>query len=294
MTAEDYVQKYHDIIVPDYITNGSGTLLGINIVRTPVDEYCNRRYANRYRKSHSERWALRSTLVKFCDEQVGLPDTPLVRFGPGYTLANSIPPLGYCDKKMIDASFYGKASPEELYSTIHLLSYWRGWRKYMDGVADVATVNLIVDKYLGMDCNGFVGNYLKAKYAAFHLGPNTPEQDYFYNRAAVRDRVDDIQPDDVVLLIHKDKAGAINWSAPDMVKELHHRRSLVGHITVISRVLSRAGNQAQVVLSESRTSHQENGGPQSNTWTLKRTGKYRFDIVGRSQVVHSVMRTKHT
>ena len=298
MTAEEFVQKYHDMTVPDFVPNTGGTsgcpVVGSRIIRAPVDEYCNTRFSNYYGKSHSKRWELRKTLIHFCEAQVADPDTPLYQIGAGYTLANSFPPLAYCDKTMIDDSFYGKGSPEMLWSTIHLLSYWRGWQRYVDGVATIAPVDDIVDKYLGMDCNGFVGNYLKAKYSDFRLGSRTPEEDYFYNRASVRNDVEEVQPDDVVLMLHEEGSEKIDWKAADLIKELSAQRFLVGHIAVISRVLSASGNTAQIVLCESRTRRKQNGGPQSNTWTLKRLGKYHFAIVGRSQPIHSVLRVKHT
>jgi len=179
---------------------------------------------------------------------------------------------------MFKSAFVGKADPKMPQAVIHGMSYWRAWREQEQAEGLPSLVSL-VDKFLGSDCNGLVGNYMKTKYKSydFRCGPSSPEEDFFYNRQEIRDNAMEIRADDVILLNRKpgkDQA-AVEWdnkSKKEMEDELSQKRSLVGHIMVISSIVGLSATEAQAMVSESATSDVVNGGPRTLPWTLRRTG----------------------
>lgn len=301
MTSAQYVNLYHSISVPAYqVKNDVVTVKGI--VGTPVDEYLNRKHANRAGYSHDQRWKFRKGVVDFLEVHAGLEHTPVYFIGKGFTIQNPVCPLAYVDKDMFNAAFVGKADPSMLHSVIHAISYWRAWRE-QEQAAGLPSLVSLVDMFLGSDCNGFVGNYMKTKYKnnEFRCGPSSPEEDFFYNRDDIRDDVTELRPDDVILLNRTPSAKkgevAVDWSKKskkDMEKELSLKRSLIGHIMVISSVGAASGTQAEVMVSESATSTVVNGGPRTLPWTLRRTGTYQWKMVGRDREVHSIIKVKRT
>jgi hypothetical protein len=301
MTAAQYVNQYHTISVPVYRVKSDVVTLN-GVVSTPVDEYLNKRYTNRAGYSHDQRWKFRAGVWDFLDTHAGLENTPVYYLGAGVTIQNSHSPLAYVDKGMFNSAFVGKADPPMLQSVIHALSYWRAWRE-QEQAAGLPSLISLVDMFLGSDCNGFVGNYMQTKYKSndFRCGPSTPEEDFFYNRKEIRDDPMDLRADDVILLNrtpNKDNGEvAVDWdkkSKKEMEAELSLKRPLVGHIMVISSVGGVSGNQAEVMVSESATSAVVNGGPRTLPWTLRRTGTYRWKMVGRDREVHSIIKVKRT
>jgi len=301
MTAAQYVNLYHTISVPVYrVKNDVVKVEGV--VSTPVDEYLNRRYTNRAGYSHDQRWALRAGIWSFIETHAGLMDTPVFFFGKGIRIQNQTSPLEYVDKDMFNAAFVGKADPKMLQAVIHAMSYWRGWRE-QEQAAGLPSLASLVDMFLGSDCNGFVGNYMKTKYKnyEFRCGPSSPEEDFFYNRQTIRDNPIDLRADDVILLNRTPKASkgevAVDWdkkTKKDMEDELSKKRPLVGHIMVISSVDLVSGNEAIAWVSESATSAVVNGGPRTLPWTLRRIGTYQWRMVGRDREVHSIIKVKRT
>lgn len=300
MTADQFVQKYHAISVPEFKVQ-NGKVSTSQFVNTPVDEYLNKRLKNRAGYSHDERWKFRAGISAFLAKHADMADTPVYRLAKGYMILSSIFPCAYVDDDMLKEAFVGKANPETLQEVIKAISYWRGWRAAEDS-ASVPSLPALVDMFLGSDCNGFVGNYMKAKYKAeeFRLGSSSPEEDYFYNRQSIRDSGLDLRADDIVLLNRVPKAEknevAVDWDNPKkaMEEELSKRRFLIGHIMVISSVGGATATQAEVMISESATSHEVNGGPRTRPYTLQRKGIYRWKIVGRDREVHSIVKVKRT
>jgi len=298
MTAAQYVTKYHSISVAEYKFENDRIFAGA-LITTPVDEYLNMRLRNRAGYEHADRWKFRGGILKFLAKHAEMPDTPVYKLGKGYKILNSIVPLAYVDDDMMDQAFFGKGSPGTLQAVIQAISYWRGWRVLEGGTPALPA---LVEMFLGTDCNGFVGNYMKEKYKdqAFRLGPSTPEDDYFYNRQSIRDAAEDIQADDIVLLNRKPdlKKGeaAVDWtkSKKDLVEELSMRRSMIGHIMVISSVLTAGGKNATVMMSESASSDVPDGGPRTRPCILERTGTYRWRMVDRPREVHSIIKVKRT
>lgn len=300
MTAAQYVEKYHSISVPEYKMQ-NGQMVASSFATTPVDEYLNKLHSNRAGYSHEDRWKFRGGISKFLAKHAVMDETPVYKMGKGYKILNSISPCAYVDDDMLKEAFVGKAPPETLLPVIQAISYWRGWRALEEGVP-VPSLAALVDMFLGSDCNGFVGNYMKSKYKAeeFRLGPSSPEEDFFYNRHSIRDSGSDLRADDVVLLNRVPKASkgevAVDWdkAKKDMEKELSDRRFLIGHIMVISSVGGVSANHADVMISESATSTEPNGGPRTRPFTLQRTGIYKWKILGRDREVHSIIKVKRT
>jgi hypothetical protein len=300
MTAAQYVSQYHSISVPEYRMQ-NGEMRASHFASTPVDEYLNLKHTNRAGYTHKQRMKFRNGVYEFLEAHAPRTDTPVYRLGAGYKILNSIAPCAYVDFAMFESAFVGKAPPETLYPVIQALSYWRGWRVLEEGTPPPSLARL-VDMFLGSDCNGFVGNYMKEKYKAneFRLGPSTPEEDYFYNRDEIRDSGTEIRADDVVLLNRTpdpDKGEVkVNWDLPkkSLEDELTKRRFLIGHIMVISSVGATSDKSASVMISESATSAIENGGPRTTAQTLQRIGTYRWKILGKDREVHSVIKVKRT
>lgn len=301
MTASQFVSKYHDIKVPQYkVKNGKVSAVGM--ISTPVDEYLNRLHANRAGYSHDQRWKLRKGIWDFIQKHLKMSDTPVYTVGKGVLIENDISSCLYVDNAMMKQAFLGKAPPSMLQPVIHAMSYWRGWREQEAGMG-VPPLADLVDMFLGSDCNGFVGNYMKEKYKGneFRLGDSSPEEDFFYNREEIRDSGLELRADDVVLLNRtadskKDEV-AVDWSKKskkDMETELSQRRFLIGHIMVISSVSGATKDQAEVFISESATKHAVNGGPRTRPWTFRRKGTYRWEMVGRDREVHSIVKVKRT
>jgi hypothetical protein len=300
MTAAQYVSQYHSISVPEYRMQ-NGEMRASQFTNAPVDEYLNLKHTNRAGYTHNQRMKFREGICVFMAEHAIRPDTPVYKIGKGYKILNSVLPCAYVDDDMFMTAFVGKAPPETLYSVIQALSYWRGWRVLEEGTPPPSLARL-VDMFLGSDCNGFVGNYMKEKYKAnaFRLGPSNPEEDYFYNRDEIRDHGTEIRADDVVLLNRtpdpKKGEVKVNWDLPrnSLEDELSLRRFLIGHIMVISSVGNVSDKTASVMISESATGAVENGGPRTTAQTLQRIGTYRWKILGKDREVHSVVKVKRT
>lgn len=308
MTADGYVQKYLTISVPEYEMQ-NGQMYASSFVNTPVDEYLNFKYENRYGLPHSERKKVRDAIHKLLKEHAPMDGKPVYALGKGYKIENSLKPCPYVDFDMLESAAVGKASPETINACIQAMSYWRGWRMTVEGTPP-PSLPAMVDMFLGTDCNGFVGNYLKAKYAnnGFKLGPSTPEQDFFYNRKAIRDNPAEVRADDVIVFIKAPKAkegetkeDALARATPDwglgkkaLEDEMHSKRTFIGHIVVVSSVVAVGSDRLDVMISESSTSSVPNGGPQTRRFTLRRMGTYRWELMNRSAKVHSVIQVKNT
>ena len=89
----------------------------------------------------------------------------------------------------------GKGSPEEIAIALHLVSRYKLYDKiYASDPA--AGVRDYCDKYIGLDCNGFVGNYARATGKA--KVPNTPIGSYAPDKVR-RTRIEDVKADDVLV-----------------------------------------------------------------------------------------------
>ena len=62
-----------------------------------------------------------------------------------------------------------------------------------------ATLQAISDEFIGLDCNGFVGNWLKSCEPNFRLGPQNGPRQVYDKRKTQRNSVDEIEYWDVVV-----------------------------------------------------------------------------------------------
>ncbi|MEP7364752.1 MAG: hypothetical protein ABI972_15965 [Acidobacteriota bacterium] len=266
MTAADYVKQYHDITVPKFaLTEGPWRMFGGGIVATPVTEYCNARHSMYTGKSFKQRWSFYEALVRFFRDKMAKDSTSGVNWGSGPGVVNSWAPISGFKKSEMQASFEGKAPPAKLAQTIQLISYWASYKGLVDG-ASTQTVPELVDDYLGMDCNGFVGNYLKEKFSNVKCKASTPEEQYLVwgkYGGVVRKGMADLAIDDVIVFD--------------------------GHIAIISKVILATDKDALVEISESRTRKSKKGGPQTNSWNIRYKNGV-FDIVDRDTEVKGIVR----
>jgi hypothetical protein len=245
MIAEDFVRQYHHLTVPEFQLRpfGPTELFGANSRSAPVREYSNSRFSSRHGLSYAERLKLKDLLLyTFLPRMTKKSEkSGVFKNASGYSFHNSAVPIRDMPAKTFQRVFGGKGSPVEMAQVIQIINFWRGYLTLLEG-KEVPELNLIVEQYLGMDCNGFVGNYLMAKYPGLGVDPNNPEEIY-HNKAkkngVIRKSIQDLKEDDILIFD--------------------------GHIAIISRVLAKASNSAMVAVSESRTRHQVHGGPQTNS-----------------------------
>jgi hypothetical protein len=72
-----------------------------------------------------------------------------------------------------------------------------------------AMMNAICDKFIGLDCSGFVGNFTRMFTSKY--GPNTPISD-FLRGGQRRQGVDDVQPMDILVWLNPDHIAVVDGS----------------------------------------------------------------------------------
>lgn len=259
LTPYLYVKRYHQLWTPQFVpwANEAG-FYGLGAIQTPVKQYCNRKYTNAAGKTPSERFKLKDTLLGFFKARAKDDDSGVsYDKGDGYSLSASltVKPIYDFRRQSFMTCFGGKASPEMLGDMIQLIAYWRYWRIHKNGKS-VAPMPFIVSDYLGVDCNGFIGNYLRAKYAGNSLRPGSPEREFHSKgKKTRRTRFQDIRPDDVIVF------------------EGFH------HVSLVQEVVDWGEDWAVVELCESRS--KAHGGPQCSyeeiTW---QKDKHKKPVVG--------------
>jgi len=250
-----YVKKYHQLWTPQFMPwfTDAG-FYGVGAIQTPVKEYCNLKYKNAAGNTPSERLALKDALLRFFKARAKEDDSGIsYNKGDGYSLSASltVKPIYDFPRRSFMSCFSGKGSPEMLGDMIQLIAYWRYWRINKDNKS-VVPVPFIVSDYLGVDCNGFVGHYLRAKYAGNSLGPSDKEYTYHARgKKTRRTRFQDIRPDDVIVF------------------EGYH------HVAIVQEVVDWGEDWAVVELCESRSKN--HGGPQWSyeeiNWKKDKHGK---------------------
>ncbi|MGE0421621.1 MAG: hypothetical protein AB7O88_05120 [Reyranellaceae bacterium] len=285
-----YASAFHTIEVPRYRGTAGKLQRTADTITVTVREYANTRLDNRAGNSAKVRLGLKDILL------FGLPgmlkghldvdsrDRTLTISKDGRTLLS----VGWGE---VNASFNGKGSPRMMARTIELLQIWIVLCSEVLGLSTVRAkigkkeaketheyavddLQTMVDDYLGVDCNGFTGLYLKAKFPALSVTSQTTEEAYVSKEAHNRKTVGDIKADDIV---------AFNDGS-------YH------HVAMVGAVLQYLPGEALVILSESRSAGLVHGGPQSNLWRVRQhmikdrwgkpTGKTeegKFDIVDRGK-----------
>src|SRR5262249_17005021 len=87
----------------------------------------------------------------------------------------------------------GKGSPEEIALALHLVSKYKLYDKKFAGDPPPG-VRDYSGNYIGLDCNGFVGNYARA--TGRTKVPNSTIRSY---ANALRTRIEDVKADDVLI-----------------------------------------------------------------------------------------------
>jgi hypothetical protein len=162
--------------------------------------------------------------------------------------------------------FVGKGSPASIatvltlfydYSEKFIAHFGKGVgprRKCADWLADKHlswqdTLQNISNEFIGLDCNGFVGNWLAAADGSLGLKPDTPPRYFRKPHKTLRAKVDDIQLGDVVTW-----ASGVHVAAIDDVPD--------------------AGNQNFYICQSA------GGGPRRNAYTIKVSSPGKFRLSG--------------
>lgn len=286
-TANEYVRRFHDIEVPEYRVDGGKIERLATTVNTPVREYLNDRFKNFAKIKPAKRRGLKDFLLS----------NPATIFKGQFEVASKGDVLSVgrdgrniltISKAQVSTCFYGKGTPEMLAKTIELLGIWvlycreirkidtkkirTKWKEM--GVwhqetfeHEIGDLQTMVDGYLGIDCNGFTGRYLKAKFPWLQIDPNTTEESYVKEKTAIRKKLEDIRVDDTAVF----NDGSFH------------------HVAMVSQVLRRTPEEMQLTLSESRSGQDRHGGPQTNIWIVrpqldkkKTPVEGKFEVVGRT------------
>lgn len=93
------------------------------------------------------------------------------------------------------AVFSGKGSPEEIQVALHLVAIYGLYDKKKFAADPVAGIRDYCDKYIGLDCNGFVGNF--AREIGTTKEPNTPIYSYA-PKGKRRTKLEDVQANDIL------------------------------------------------------------------------------------------------
>lgn len=125
--------------------------------------------------------------------------------------------------------FTGKGSPEAIadvlttladYSDKFIAKFGKGGgpaRTCADYLAGDSswedTLQSISDAFLGLDCNGFVGNWLKKCDHALKLGPQNGPRQVYNQRRQTRNAVDEIQEADVIVWANFSHIATVNCEA---------------------------------------------------------------------------------
>jgi hypothetical protein len=89
----------------------------------------------------------------------------------------------------------GKGSPEEIQVCLHLVAIYGLYDKKKFGTDTAAGVRDYCDKYVGLDCNGYVGNF--ARELGTGKEPNTPIPSYAPKNKR-RTKIEEVQANDVL------------------------------------------------------------------------------------------------
>lgn len=124
--------------------------------------------------------------------------------------------------------FFGKGSPEAIvavletfvsYSEAYITANAKAGRTPNGQCAAILadenltwqeTVQQICDGWIGLDCNGFVGNWLKVVAPEFKLNQNSRSNDVRQKAKAYRTSLDDIEYWDVMCYVHNEHIAAVN------------------------------------------------------------------------------------
>jgi hypothetical protein len=166
--------------------------------------------------------------------------------GSQVTLPVASPPLN-TTTGTIARVFAGKGTPDQIRDVLRLVSLWQSTQG--PGHADPTyELRRFAHEFMGVDCNGFVGTYLRSQ---FPMSPLGPEFDIgsVHSYAHERFSLGDIQPVDLVV-----SHGA-------------------GHVAIIGSIVSQSENEVRCMLCQSRSPNQ--GGVHREEVGIRRTRGHR-------------------
>ncbi len=295
-TASDYVRNYHSIQVPEYRVVSGQIEKTSTMINTPVREYLNNRHTNRAGLAPHVRRRLKDHLLSIDLSYLFKGHFEVDTQGNVLTISKGGATILSVNKLAVGSCFYGKGSPAMLAQAIELLGLWTVFRaeilnqdkKVLKGTFttgkgedkrkvpfehayEIDDLQTMVDSYLGVDCNGFTGRYLKAKFPSLNVSPDTEEEAYVSRTADLRKPVADIP------YLRKTVAEiAVNDTA------VFNKGGRYHHVAMVSQVMPFSDNEMQVALAESRTATMVHGGPQVNLFRVRRQKQEgNFDVVGR-------------
>jgi hypothetical protein len=74
------------------------------------------------------------------------------------------------------------------------------------------TLQRICDDWIGLDCNGFTGNWLRLTAPEFKIGPNTRPNDMKAKAVTYRKSLEEIEYWDIMCYCHGEHVAAVNWA----------------------------------------------------------------------------------
>ncbi len=290
--AGEYVDRYHAIHVPEYRLNAGRIEKTAKKINVPVREYLNRRFTNHAGITPNIRLGLKDFLLSSLGAffaghlKVESKSDTLTISRDGITLLS-------VSKATVSSCFYGKGTPEMLAQTIELLGLWilfchevkeierktltvghwevekgKKVKKTFSHTYEIEDLQTMADSYLGVDCNGFTGRYLKAKYRWLDISPDTTEESYVSggghgkgpgkDESHLRKKPADITIDDTAVF----------------------NNGSYHHVAMVSQILLRADDHVLLTLAESRSAQERHGGPQQNVWRVEPKRKQQRDGKG--------------
>lgn len=136
----------------------------------------------------------------------------------------------------------GKGSPDEIRTVLQLVAHY-GLGDYSNYEVDAGTkLNSYCEKYIGLDCNGFAGNFARLTGSA--LEPNSPVSAFSDSTGVHRhSKVDKIQPGDAIV---EEPEGAW-WPHVALVQSAPYQKSKKGgtQVWAISVIEAAAEGVAQ-------------------------------------------------
>jgi hypothetical protein len=139
----------------------------------------------------------------------GQYEMPRPRYGPPRGIVDPFSSdVEYVDLQEMNRTFEAKGSPDDIADTLRLACGLGVVQKHMHwtgGPVTAGLLNAFCDRYLGIDCNGFVGNYLQS-IGLSYPGPNNSVE-RFAPPERRKSRLEDVRPLDVLVWLRPNGVG---------------------------------------------------------------------------------------
>jgi hypothetical protein len=163
-SPEQWVGRYLALRAPAFRTDGRASIptLGPEIA-VPITQYANASEAN-YQRPRTQIMREMESWARGPAHRLGLNRT-------GDNLQLLVTPPVHTTLGAIARVFGGKGSPGEIRDVLVIASLWMTTSPQILATAGVTDLPGFAQRYIGVDCNGFVGTYLRANYPQTHFGP---------------------------------------------------------------------------------------------------------------------------